>query len=662
MIKQQNRIKLRFVGCFVLIITALLAVLWGLSFGGGAAPLILGDPGEIVRWGLPISKVVVNLSAAGMIGPLVLALFALPVESKRFNTALGLAAASAAILTIAAAITGFLSFLSIITTTPSLDSLFGEQLGKFLIELPLGQSWLITTIAAAILTILLIIVRGWTATLLVTIAAIASLIPMGTLGHSGEQANHNVAVSSLIIHIIAAAVWIGGLLLIIFLKNAQSKKEQLVLLKRFSTIALVCFFLVAYSGIIRSIIGIGSWEELSSPYGIMTILKAVLLLGLGGFGAWYRLRIIKNYEQSNTRKWFWMLVVWEIALMGLASGLASALGRTPPPTELASSFTRTPAEILTGAPMPPEFTPERWITAWTFDPLWVILATAAVFFYLAGVYRLQKRGDKWPIYRTVLWLLGIALFIWVTTGPIAVYEPVLFSAHMLGHMLLSMAIPMFLVSGAPITLALRAIKKRHDGSRGAREWILWGLQTPFSKVVTNPYFAAGMFIGSLWAFYFTDLFRWSLYDHVGHIWMVAHFLISGYLFVLTLIGIDPIPYRAPYPFRLLVLIAVMAIHAFFGVAIMSQTGLMVADWFGSLGRTWGVSPLEDQNIGGGIAWSVGEIPTLILAITVAIQWNRNDVKEQRRTDRHADRTAEAELEEYNARLEALARRDQKLGQ
>ena len=101
----------------------------------------------------------------------------------------------------------------------------------------------------------------------------------------------------------------------------------------------------------------------------------------------------------------------------------------------------------------------------------------------------------------------------------------------------------------------------------------------------------------------------------------------------------------------------MAIHAFFGIAIMMQSGLMVAEWFGAMGRTWGATPLEDQYIGGGVAWSIGELPTLILAITVAIQWSRSDERAQKRGDRHADRTGDAELEAYNARLAALAERD-----
>ena len=280
-----------------------------------------------------------------------------------------------------------------------------------------------------------------------------------------------------------------------------------------------------------------------------------------------------------------------------------------------------------------------------------------MFLYLAGVWRLRRRGDAWPLYRSVMWVAGLGLLVWVTGGVVNVYQDYLFSIHMVGHMLLTMAIPILLVAGAPVTLAARAIHKRDDGTRGGREWILWAIQSPVAGVLTNPFVAAGLFIGSLWVFYYTDLFRWSLYDHLGHEWMVAHFLITGYLFVLTLIGIDPIPYRLPYAGRLVLLIGIMAMHAFFGIAIMMQSGLMVAEWFGSMGRTWGATPLEDQYAGGGIAWSIGEIPTLILAITVAIQWSRTDERDQRRRDRHADRTEDAELEAYNQHLAELAERD-----
>ena len=121
-------------------------------------------------------------------------------------------------------------------------------------------------------------------------------------------------------------------------------------------------------------------------------------------------------------------------------------------------------------------------------------------------------------------------------------------------------------------------------------------------------------------FYYTPLFRWSTLDHVGHAWMVVHFLITGYLFVQSLIGIDPVPYRLPYPFRLVLLLGTMAFHAFFGLALMTGTGLLLADWYGAMGAL-GPDALVDQQVGGGIAWCVGEIPTVALAITVAVQWS-----------------------------------------
>ena len=72
--------------------------------------------------------------------------------------------------------------------------------------------------------------------------------------------------------------------------------------------------------------------------------------------------------------------------------------------------------------------------------------------------------------------------------------------------------------------------------------------------------------------------------------MIVHFLITGYLFVQSLIGIDPVRHRLPYPFRLLLLLATMAFHAFFGLSIMQMHGLLLADWFGAMGRTWGDVP------------------------------------------------------------------------
>ncbi|MEV7610408.1 cytochrome c oxidase assembly protein [Microbacterium sp. NPDC089320] len=657
-VQTPTRSAYRAAGVGILLATGLIGVILALVVGGGAAPLLLQDPGPFVRWATPIVKLVMNIAAAAMLGSLVLALFALRSEEKSFDTALNTASAGAAVFTVTAGISGFFTFMAAFNPQLSAEREFGEQLGRFLLQLPLGQSWLITTIMGSVITVLAFAWRTWTPTLITAILAAASFLPLATQGHSGDLAGHNIAVNSILLHTIGAAVWLGGLLLVVILRD-RSGVGTATLVSRYSSLAIAAFVVVAISGLARSIVSFGDISQLWTPYGTILLAKVVLLVGMGLLGAWYRTRLIPRLDDDGAARWFWMLVLCEVALMGLASGAAAALARTPPPTGEEAAFVQTPAENLTRSPLPPEFTIDRWFTAWDIDVLWLVVAGFGLFFYLAGVRRLRLRGDRWPVHRTVFWVMGMLMLLWVTGGPINAYQEYLFSVHMLGHMMLSMAIPLLLVSGAPVTLALRAIHKRDDGTRGGREWIMWGVHSPFSKVVTHPFVAAGIFILSLWAFYFTDLVRWSMFEHLGHEWMVAHFLISGYLFVLSLVGADPVPYRLPYPGRLITLIAIMAMHAFFGVAIMMQEGLMVADWFGSMGRTWGPTPLEDQYIGGGIAWSIGEIPTLILAITVAIQWSRSDTKLQKRRDRHADRTGEAELEEYNQKLAALAERDRR---
>jgi putative copper resistance protein D len=650
---------LRIAGPAILASGAALTLVTALALGGGATPLVIADAGPVVRWALPAATLTVNLAAAVMVGSVVLALFALAPGAKPFETALGAASTGAAVFTVAAAATGFLTFLSVFAATPTADPLFGEQLGRFLTEVELGRTWLITTIGGAVVTVLLFAVRGWTTTFLVALLALATLVPMGTQGHAGDLASHDVATTATVLHILGAAVWLGGLVLVVLLRPVTERRGSGVttadVVSRYSSVALVAFVVVAVSGVLRAAVSLPTPADLLSPYGAIVLVKAAALVGLGALGWWYRIRLIPRLRTGRAAP-FWTLVAVELAMMGVASGAAVALSRTPPPGGAVLSGT-DPASILTGAPLPPEPGVTEWLTRWSIDPLWALVAGFGIVVYLLGVRRLRRRGDAWPVYRTVLWILGMLLLLWVTSGPINAYQDYLFSMHMLGHMLLTMAIPMLLVPGAPITLALRTVGKRRDGTRGVREWLMWGVHSPFARIVTHPLVAAALFVGSLWVFYYTDLFRWSLYDHLGHEWMVAHFLITGYLFVMSIIGIDPVPLRFPYPFRLLTLIAVMAMHAFFGIAIMMQTGLMAAEWFGSMGRTWGPSPLEDQYVGGGIAWSIGEIPTLILGVTVAIQWSRSDDRLQRRRDRHADRTGDRELAEYNERLARLAARD-----
>lgn len=650
--------SVRVLGPAVLIIVALLATFAALSFGGGADAQLIQDPGPIARYGVPVAKLLTNLGAAGMIGALVLAVWALSPKRREFELALDVAAASAAVMAVASAATAFFTFLLVTAVPFDLSDDFGQKLGQFVTTIELGQAWLTTTLIAAAVTVLCFAVRNHTALVFVTALAVASLVPMAQQGHAAGAAGHDAAISALGLHLVFVAMWLGGLVTIVLLKRSLGTERLPIVLARYSSIALVCFIVVALSGYASAALRIGTFDDLLTPYGSLVIVKAAVLITLGCFGAVYRRYLIgrMSLPAAAARGTFWWLVVAELAFMGIASGVAAALARTATPVnETAGALARTPAELLTGEPLPPWPDYFRYFTEWNTDLVWLVFCGFGIFFYVAGTLRLWRRGDKWPIYRTVLWVSGLLLLAFVTNGGVNAYEQYLFSAHMLGHMALTMAVPVLLVPGAPVTLAARAIRRRTDGSRGSREWILLAVHSRFAGFIANPIVAAVLFAGSLWVFYYSPLFRWTMLDHVGHEWMIAHFLIIGYLFVQSLIGIDPVPYRLPYPFRLLLLLGTMAFHAFFGLAIMTGTGLFLADWYGAMG--WGTDALVDQQLGGGIAWSIGEIPTLALAITVAVQWARSDEKESKRLDRHADRTGDAELEEYNARLAAIAERD-----
>jgi putative copper resistance protein D len=645
------------IGPAALLVAALVSVIAGLAFGGGANAPLLADPGALVRWGLPIATLLVNLSLSGVVGALVLVCFVFTPEREEFGKALDFAAGCAAVMTVAAAATGLFTFVSVSNVPWSFDETFSNGLSSFITSVSLGQAWLGVTLIAAAVTVLCFAVRNHTALVFVTILAMAAVVPMAQQGHSAEAAGHDAAVTSFGLHVLFAAIWLGGLVTIIVLRGVFGGDRLVTVMERYSSIALIAFIVVAASGYVNAELRIGNLAQLATPYGILVLVKVAVLVVLGLFGVSQRRILIGRLKAGGKRGTFWWIVTAELAFMGIASGVAAALARTVTPVPQTRAATPTPAEILTGEKLPPELTWGRLFTSWNFDLLWVLACAFALFFYLAGVWRLRKRGDAWPIYRTVLWVLGIALLFYITNGGVNVYEKYLFSAHMSAHMVLTMAVPLLLVPGAPVTLAARSIRKRNDGSRGGREWILLAVHSRFAGIISNPIVAAILFAGSLWAFYYTPIFRWATTDHIGHEWMVVHFLITGYLFVQSLIGIDPVKFRLPYPFRLLLLLLTMAFHAFFGLSIMQMHGLLLADWFGAMGRTWGDSPLVDQQTGGGIAWSIGEIPTVILAIVVAIQWSRSDERETRRRDRNADRTNEAELRAYNDQLARLAERD-----
>jgi putative copper resistance protein D len=642
----------RLLGVFSVYGFAILAIWIGLSFTKGNAPLALGDPGEFVRWVQPILQSIKNLAMAMTVGSLVFATWAFSEKSEALVRLLKRASLAATAWAVFGALHILTTYLWVTGSPFSFENKFGAGFAQFLTQMELGQALSLNVLAAVVISLLALSVSSLRSVIFVAILGLAALVPLAVIGHAAGTAGHDMAVNSMGIHLVAVVVWVGGLIELGFQVFAGGNWQ--VLAKRYSTLALFAFGLTAVSGIAAAALRIVDLKYLFTEWGILIIVKIFILVVLGFFGALYRARILKK---SSKVSFVWLMIA-ELALMGAAFGLGSSLGHSAPPsTGIQLADSGSPAVILTGSPLPPELTLERWFTSYKLDLVWLVIVVAATVLYLYGVRRLKKRGDEWPIGRTISWLLGMGLLLWITNGPLNVYEQYLFSIHMLAHMILTMGVPVLLVPGAPVTLLMRASEARKDDSRGLREWVLWAVHTPFAKLVSNPIFAALNFAASLVIFYFTPLFAWSTRDHLGHEWMIVHFLITGYLFVQALVGVDPGPTRLPHLMKLMLLIGTLAFHAFFGLSLMSGEGLLLADWYGAMGRTWGEDPISDQQTGGAIAWGIGELPAAVLTIIVSIQWFRSDARDAKRLDRASDRSGNKDVDDYNAMLAKLAKRD-----
>ncbi|MFF4383795.1 cytochrome c oxidase assembly protein [Kitasatospora sp. NPDC001547] len=301
--------------------------------------------------------------------------------------------------------------------------------------------------------------------------------------------------------------------------------------------------------------------------------------------------------------------------------------------------------------------------AWTWSPDWVFLLGGLVVLglYAAGVVRLYRRGDRWPVGRMVGWAAGVASMLLVTCTGLNDYGMVLFSAHMIQHMVLSMLTPILLLLGAPITLALRALRPTGKGRpRGPRELLVALLHSRYVRIISHPAFTIPMFIASLYGVYFTPLFDFLMQYRLGHIFMMVHFLFTGLAFFWPIMGVDPGPHRPGHVMRIIELFMGMPFHAFFGVAVM-MAGHPLVTTFTVEGAPPGTNLLEDQKLAGGITWAFGEIPTAIVLIALVYQWMGSEQRQARRRDRSEERTGDAELEAYNAYLASLHKRDRRAG-
>ena len=531
---------------------------------------------------------------------------------------------------------------------PFLASLDLTVIRSYLTQTSIGKSYLLQILGIGLLLLVPLkkVISTYVA-LLISLVAITSPVFQS---HGSTSGYHALAIGALVVHVVALSFWVGGL----FGLTQLSKGNKLLALPRFSEIALWSAIAVVLTGAATAWTRLDSIAAWQSKYGAVTLLKIFLAITLIGFGALHRRWIIKSDYPSVFR-----LVTAEIVIMISTIFVGSWLSTiNPPEREIISS----PGLLVTGIEMPEPPTFSRVLLAYDADGLMLGLLIFAVAIYIKGVIILSRRGDKWPVGRTIAFALGISAIDFATSGGLGVYSRFAFSNHMLSHMVLGMIAPIGIVLGAPITLALRTLPiGRNEQERGIRGSFIALLHSKLSKIYTHPVVALAIFNGSLFALYFTPLFGNLMQGHSGHFFMSIHFLLSGILFFQVLIGVDPMPRKVPHIVKVIIIFAAMSIHAFFSISVMSASTLLDNGYFALLERPWATDLLADQRAGGAIGWAMGEIPILLALLATFIQWTRQDKKEAARIDRAADRAAamgeKDDLALYNQYLAELNRRD-----
>ena len=498
-----------------------------------------------------------------------------------------------------------------------------------------GRAWVAVAVFAGILAGFSRLTVRWEWHVPLLIPAIVGTVAVPVTGNAGQGPDHDYATSSAIVLALAVSMWAGLRIVGVLAPPDEALRRRTVITGMAAgTVALIY-------AITLLMLRVGL-QNLTSGYGWLGICAAGgLLVG-----------VIADARSMLTGRMGSRPSGAAVAVITLSALTLTAVQTAP----LLLSVRPTVWDVLLGYELPGPPTAWRLLTFWRLDTFLGVAAVAMAGAYVFAAIRLRRRGDRWPVGRTVSWVAGCLAMLAATGSGVRSYGSAMFSIHMVEHMTLNMFVPVLLVLGAPVTLALRVLPSAaHGAPPGPREWIVRAVHSPFTAFLSNPITAFVLFVGSLYAVYFTPLFDTLVRYHWGHEFMAVHFLITGYLFYWGIIGVDPGPRRLPFLGRLAMLFAVMPFHAFFGIAMMTMESSVGANFYRSLALPWVPDINADQHLGGAIAWGASEVPLVVVVTALVTQWARQDRRAAARADRHADAGYDDDLEAYNNMLRELAR-------
>ncbi|WP_163738943.1 cytochrome c oxidase assembly protein [Mycobacterium gallinarum] len=580
----------------------------------------LRDPGPITTYGLSFLRAAGEIAAMVAIGHFLFAAFLVPPQTGGVldvdgYRAVRVGAVACAVWAMCAALLVALTVSDVsgvpLTELTPLDVWSAADLVET------TAAWRTTSILAGVVAVASLTVLRWSWTPFLLVGGLVTLVPVAVTGHSSTGGSHDIATNSLLIHLIAGSLWAGGLLaLLVHALRGGSYTD--VAARRFSGLALGCFAAMAVSGLLNAAVRIDVSNLWDSTYGLLIVAKVAALVGLGVIGWRHRRSSIRALQLDPTsRRPLLRLALGEAALFGIAVGVAVGLGRTPPPPTPSEP---SPAEVALGFDLPEAPTIAGMFTEWRFDLIFGTAAVVMACIYLAGVYRLARRGDPWSKRRTTSWLIGCVTMLFATSSGLGMYMAAMYSMHAIVQLLLTIVVPALLVQGAPVTLALTALRAAEPGAApGPREWVQGALDSPLTRLLTQPWTALAILAVGVYGLCIAGVFDIATSEHAAHMATIGYFLFSGTLLFAVVSGVQPAPRLMPQGCRVALTLLALSQFVFAGIAVASMQGVLGEAFYRSLKLNWHTNLLSDQRLGGVIVSTSGALAMLTVIVILTVQ-------------------------------------------
>jgi len=605
------------VGSFVLFAALVLA-------GGRPQPSVAGlaDAGPLTGWALPAVRLVFDLAAVTTVGALLTGGVLLrPVGSLLSAVALSAvrsAAWSAGLWSVSAALLFLLTASE--TAGLPLGGLTARDLGDHAAAGP-GRAPLVVAVVGAVVAFGCSRTRTQTGARRLLMAAGLGLLPTTLTGHAASAADHELAVSSLVVHVVAATVWVGGLLAILLFVRRPSDLAFAV--RRFSGLAAACFTLVALSGLLSAFERLGSSAAAwSSGYGALVLTKAALLMVLGAMGWQHRRRLVPALALGRPGA-FWSFAGAEVAAMGGAFALAVALSRTPTPTS-SEGVAPVAAHGAGHGTLPDTVDPVSLtglLLEWRVNAVVLAVVGLTAVAYLAGVRRVRAdlagvrrvRADfaPWPRRRSAAFAAGLLTALLALSSGVATYAAAMLSVQVAQFVLLLVVAPVLLVLGEPLTLLQRV---RASEVAVAGQDLVPAAPSPVVRALLDPLAVMVLVAGLVFAVYRTGLLDRALGSAGLFLLVNISALAIGWLLVWSALGGGPARSRSAAD-RVAPLLAAAASMVLLAAELRYSDQILAGRWFAELGWSW-VDPAADQRL----AALVAATGALLLLALAAAAW------------------------------------------